>query len=127
MTAVLASRWVPRRAVWCCAAGTTNPGDLGQLGHQPVSFLGQLDPDDPRIVGVRAPAHETRCLRAIHQPHCAVALQQEVIRQLSHGWRPVAGMALDRHQQLMLDVCQADRGGLILAPALEAPQRDAKG
>jgi hypothetical protein len=36
-------------------------------------------------------------------------------------------MALDRHQQLMLDVCQPGRAGLILAPALEAPQGDAEG
>jgi hypothetical protein len=35
-------------------------------------------------------------------------------------------MALDRHQQLMLDVRQADRTGLILAPALKTPQGDAE-
>jgi len=36
-------------------------------------------------------------------------------------------MALDRHQQLMLDVRQADRAGPVLAPALEAAQGDAEG
>jgi hypothetical protein len=36
-------------------------------------------------------------------------------------------MTLDRHQQLVLDVRQADRAGLIFAPALETPESDAKG
>jgi hypothetical protein len=36
-------------------------------------------------------------------------------------------MALDRHQQLMLGVCQADRAGPVLAPALKTPQGDAEG
>jgi len=36
-------------------------------------------------------------------------------------------MALDRHQQLMLDVRQADLPGPILAPALETAQGDAEG
>jgi hypothetical protein len=33
-------------------------------------------------------------------------------------------VSLDRHQQLVLDVGQALGLSLILAPALEAPQRD---
>jgi hypothetical protein len=36
-------------------------------------------------------------------------------------------MALDRHEQLMLDMGQADRAGPILAPALETAQGDAEG
>jgi hypothetical protein len=36
-------------------------------------------------------------------------------------------MALDRDQQLMLDVRQAGRAGLILAPALEPAQGDTEG
>ncbi len=36
-------------------------------------------------------------------------------------------MALDRHQQLMLDVRQADLLGPILAPALETAQGNAEG
>ena len=33
-------------------------------------------------------------------------------------------MALDGHEELMLDMRQARRVGLVLAPALETPQRD---
>jgi len=36
-------------------------------------------------------------------------------------------MALDRHQELMLDVRQTYRACLVLAPSLEAPQCDPKG
>ncbi len=36
-------------------------------------------------------------------------------------------MALDRHQQLVLDVCQANLAGTILAPALETSQCDTEG
>lgn len=101
-------------------------GGLGQLGHQPVAFGGQFDPDDASVVGVRATPHEAGRLRAVHQPDDAVTLQQEVLGQLADGRRPVAGMALDRDQQLMLDVREADRAGPVFAPALEPAKGDTK-
>ena len=63
----------------------------------------------------------------VHQPDRAVALQQQVVRQLADRRRLAARVALDRHQQLMLDVGQADRTGPILAPALKTAKGDAEG
>jgi hypothetical protein len=95
-----------------------------QLRDQLLTGLGELDPGHPGVLGIRAAAHEARRFGPVHQAHRAVAAQQQVIGDLTDRRGNVAGMALYRHQELMLDMRQAYRTSLVFAPALEAAQRD---
>jgi len=65
-----------------------------------------------------------RALGAVHETRRTVALQQQVVGDLADRRRLGARMALDRNQELMLDLRQASRDCLVFAPPLEAPQRD---
>lgn len=100
---------------------------LGELGHQPVPGLGELDPDDPGVPRIWSPAHEASRFRPVQQPDRAVPLHHQVVRDLAHGGRRGPRVALDGYQQLMLHMGQAHLAGLVLAPALEPAQRDAEG
>lgn len=69
-----------------------------QLGDCLVTGFGELDPGHPGILGIRAAAHEAGRLGAIHESHGAVALQQQVVGDLTDRGRGAPGMTLDRHQ-----------------------------
>ncbi|MFZ0002009.1 MAG: hypothetical protein WAK76_21165 [Trebonia sp.] len=101
------------------------PGEVsrGQLLQDPVARLGQADSHHAAVVRVTGPFDQSRRRGAVHELHGAVRAQQQVACQLADGGREVAGVSLDRHQQLMLDVRNALGLGLVFAPALEAPQR----
>jgi Ca2+-transporting ATPase len=130
-----------RRWRGCPSGVLTSPGgqQLGQRGGQvahlvqvgprqpgddPVAILGQLHPGHAGVVRILPPSHQARRLGPVHQPHRAMAAQHQVAGDLADRRRHAAGMALDRHEQLMLDMGQARGHCLVLAPALEAPQRD---
>jgi hypothetical protein len=98
--------------------------DLGQPGDQLVASLGELNPGHPGVAGIRGAADEAGRLGAVHETHRTVALQQQVFGDLADRRRLGARMALDRNQELMLDVRQAGCACLVFAPPLEAPQRD---
>jgi CBS domain-containing protein len=95
---------------------------LGQLGDEPVSGLGELHPDHPRVLDVGAAPDEPGHRGAVDQLDRAVVAQQQVVGEVADGRRGVTGMPFDGDQQLMLDVGQADRLGLFLAPVLEPAQ-----
>ena len=95
-----------------------------ELGYEPVALLGQFHAHYPGVVGVLLALHEAGRPRAVHEPHRAVAPQQQVSGNLAdRGWQPPR-MSLDRHEQLVLHMREADRRGLVLAPALETAQLD---
>ena len=98
--------------------------DLGQPGDQLVASLGELHPGHPGVAGIRAAADEAGRLGAVHETHRTVALQQQVVGDLADRRGLGARMALDRNQELMLDLRQAGCDCLVFAPPLEAPQRD---
>ena len=98
--------------------------DLRQPGDQLVASLGELNPGHPGVAGIRAAAHEAGRLGAVHETYRTMAPQQQVIGDLADRRRLGARMALDRDQELMLDLRQAGCDGLVFAPPLEAPQRD---
>lgn len=98
----------------------------GQLGDEPVSFRRELNADHSGVSSVGFAAYEAGRLRPVHQLHHAVMAEQQVAREVADGRREPAGMALDRNQQLMLDVGQAYRASLVFAPPLKAAQAGAK-
>ncbi len=100
---------------------------LSQVGHQLVALLRELHANDAGVLQVLAPAHETGGLRAVYQAHRAVALQQQVLGDIPDGRRQRPMVTLDRHKQLVLHMGKADRGGLLLAPALKAAQLESEG
>lgn len=100
---------------------------LGQLGYQPISLPGQLHGDHARVGGIGPAAHEAGRLHPVHELHHAVMAEQQVAGELADGRRDLARMTLDRDQQLVLDMRQAYRAGLVFAPSLKAAQADAEG
>ena len=94
---------------------------LGQLGDQPVAFLGEFHPYHPGVIVVRPPADEPAGFRAVHEAHGAMTLQQQVVGELSDGRRLGAWVSLDRHKQLVLGRGKTHRVRLLLAPPQEAP------
>ena len=100
---------------------------MGQIADEPVAFPGQLDARDPAVARIR-PAPDQSCRhRPMHQFDRAVRAQEQVLGHLADGWRQLAGMALERHQELVLDVGEPGRAGLLLAPVLEPAQGDPEG
>lgn len=97
---------------------------LRQFLHDPVAFRGQPDADDPGIRTVRYPRDQPRGLGTVDELDRAVRALQQVSGEIADGRRPVPRVALDRYQKLVLDVRQPGGLRLILAPALEAAQRD---
>jgi hypothetical protein len=96
----------------------------GQLLQDLLAVCRQADPDHPAVLPVRGPLHQARGLGAVHQLHRAVRAQQQVAGQIADRRRQATRVPLDRHQQLVLDVRQPGGLGLVLAPALKAPQGD---
>lgn len=70
----------------------------GELGDELVTFFRQLHAHDPGVVRIRRPADHAGRLGAIHESDRAMALQQQVLRDLAHRRGLRAGMAFDRHQ-----------------------------
>ena len=88
------------------------PGSTGRYclrhgPHDPVTFRGQADADDPAVVPVRCPLNQSCGLSAIYQLDGAVRPQQQIVGEIAHCGRPVCGMAFDRDEQLVLDMRQA--------------------
>ena len=100
---------------------------LGQLGYQLISLPGQLHPDYARVGSIGPAAHEASGLRTVHELHHAVMAEQQVAGELADSGRDLGRMTLDSNQQLVLDMGQADRAGLVFAPSLKAAQADAEG
>jgi hypothetical protein len=98
----------------------------GELIQDLLAPGGQPDPDEPPVAGIGAAPHETGYLSPIDQFDRAVMPQQQVIREIPHGRRLVAGMTLDRYEQLMLDMGQPGFASLIFTPALEPAQAAAE-
>ena len=71
---------------------------FGQRGDALVALLGELDPHDPGVPGVRPPPDEPRGLRAVHETHGAVTLQHQVLGTLADGRRLRARVPLDRYK-----------------------------
>src|SRR5215831_12503348 len=97
-----------------------------QFVQDSLAPVGQPDPDEPAVAGVGGSLHKAGQLRAVDQLDRAVMPQQEVAREVSDGRRRAAGMALDRDQQLMLDMGQPGLSGLVLAPSFEPAQAAAE-
>jgi hypothetical protein len=97
-----------------------------QVVEDSLAPAGQPDPDEPAVAGVGGSLHQASRLRAIDQLDRAVMPQQQVAREVSDRRRLGAGMALDRDQELMLDMSQPGLASLILAPPLEPAQAAAE-
>lgn len=98
----------------------------GELRDELVALVREFHPHDAGVVGVRRPANDAGGFGAVHESDRAVALQQQVLGDLADRRRPRSRMALDRHQKLMLRGRESRLSGLLLAPAQEAPERDAE-
>lgn len=94
----------------------------GQLAENALALSGQPRADDAGIAAVGDAPHKVGCLGPVDQLHGAVMALQQIARQLADGGRLRAGMALDCHQQLVLDVGKAGRTCLVLTPPLEPAQ-----
>jgi hypothetical protein len=71
---------------------------------------GEPDADKPAVVGIGDPPHEAGCRGTVDKLDRAVMPQQEVGGEVPDGRRLAARMALDRDQELMLDMSQPGRG-----------------
>lgn len=98
----------------------------GQGLQDPVAPCGDADAHDATVLRVGCSFHQARSFCAVDQLDRAVRPQQHVLGQIADSWRLLSGMALDRHQQLMLDVREARLPRLVLAPALKLSQRNAE-
>jgi hypothetical protein len=88
---------------------------------------GQADTDDAVVASIGQALDQARRGGPIHEPHCAVVPLEQVTGKVAHGRRLAARMSLDGDQELMLDMREASRAGLVLAPALELAQARPEG
>ena len=87
-----------------------------------LALGGELQPDDPLVLGVAAAGDQARLLGPVDQADGAVVAEQEVVGHLADRRPARVGVAPDGQQELVLGRRQPGCLGLLLAPAQEAAQ-----
>ena len=95
---------------------------MSQVVNNPVAFLGELQAYHAAVAAIRAAAHKPRRLGAVYQPDDAVTAQHQVVSDLANGWRPIARMPFNGHQELVLNGRETDGTALLLTPVQETTQ-----
>src|SRR2546430_2336341 len=95
---------------------------MSQVVNNPVAFLGELQAYHAAVAAIRAAAHKPRRRGAVYQPDDAVTAQHQVVSDLANGWRPIARMPLNGHQELVLNGRETDGTALLLTPVQETTQ-----
>ena len=72
------------------------------------------------------PANQPCRFRPIDQADRAVMALEKVTGDITHRRTAGIGVALDRQEELVLGRCQADGGGLLLAPPEKSPHPGAE-
>jgi hypothetical protein len=98
-----------------------------ELVEYALALAGEPYPDQARVPCIRCSPDKAGLLSPVHEFDCAVMAQQQVTSQVADSGRIAARMSLDCDQQLVLDVGQARRARLVLAPPLEPAQANAEG
>ncbi len=93
-----------------------------ELAEPTPTQRGQPEPDDPLVVGVGRPPHQSGVLGPIDQPNGAVVPEQQGLRHVTDRGAAPVPVPTDREQELMLRRREADGHGLLLAPVQEAAQ-----
>jgi hypothetical protein len=88
--------------------------------------VGEPEPHDAAVVGVRDALDQAGVLGAIHEGDGAVVTEQQVAGGLADRRPALVVMAADGQEQLVLGGRDARRLGLLLAPAQEPPQAGAQ-
>lgn len=99
---------------------------FGELRDQFVALLGEFHSHDTGVVGIGASTGHAGGFRTVDKANGAVALQQQVVRDLADGRRTGPRVSLDRYQELVLGRRKADGRCLFLAPPQETPHGDAE-
>ena len=97
-----------------------------QTDDERVALRSELHADDARVVWIGDAPDEPGRLGAVYQLDSTVMTQQEVTGQIADGRRSARRVALDRHEQLMLNMGEARLLSLRLAPVLELAEADAE-
>ena len=84
-----------------------------ELAEDALGPDGESHADHARVAVIGDPADQVRGLGAVDQLDGAVMAQQQVLGQFADRGRQLAWMALDRDQELVLDVSQARAPGLL--------------
>ena len=83
---------------------------------------GELQPDDPVVLGVAHPLDQPGRYGPVDEADGAVVAEEEVVGHLADRRPPVVGVPSDGQQQLLLRRRQPGPLGLLLAPAEEPAQ-----
>ncbi len=100
--------------------------ELGERLEPLGAGRGQLQADDPVVLGVAVPLHQPSRVGPVDQSDRAVVPEQQVVGHLAHGGAAAVAVPPDGEQQLVLRRRQPGRLGLLLAPAQEAPKSRAQ-
>jgi hypothetical protein len=89
------------------------------------ALLGEMQSDDPVIVFVASPAHETCRVRPINEADRAVVQEQKIVGDLSDGRTTVVAMSTNGQEELVLGRGETGCPRLVLTPPLEVPETSA--
>jgi len=78
-----------------------------------------MQSDNPVIVFVSGPAHQTSRNRAVNETHRTVVDEEQIVGYFSDRWTTGITMPSDGQQQLVLGWSEASGARLALAPAFE--------
>jgi hypothetical protein len=95
--------------------------ERGQPLEPASSELGQGQPHDPLVVSIRRTVHEPRLLGTIDETDGAVVPKLKMLGHVADRGLPVASVAPDGEQQLVLRRRQTGGRGLVLTPAQKPP------
>ena len=95
---------------------------LGECLEALAPGRGELQADDPVVLGVAHPLDQLGRVGPVHQPDGAVVAEQEVVGHLADGRAAAVGVPADGQQQLVLRRRQSGGLRLLLAPAEEPAQ-----
>jgi CIC family chloride channel protein len=91
----------------------------------PGAGLGEPQSDDPLVIRIPDPAHETGINGAVDQSDGAVVAHQQRVGDVTNGGTARVGVAPHREEQLVLRGRESFDAGLLLAPPEKTPQRGA--
>jgi hypothetical protein len=100
--------------------------DFGKCTNGVLACRCQGQPNHPPVVAVSVPLHEAEGLDSARKLDHAVVTHEQVLGD--HADRRATGIAVTFHrkQQLVLNMSEANCGGLFLAPPIEPSQRGAE-
>jgi hypothetical protein len=96
---------------------------LGQALEHARAARSEAEADDTAVVGIVRAPHQPCLLRTVDELHRAVMAQQQRVRDVADRGSPIAMVAADGEEQLVLRRRDAGGDSLRLAPVQELAQR----